>query len=159
VKRRRTVLINYADGCCWRSQRRNCETGLRMGFDECRALNRSSLGADFLRRNAAILHQRRGAGFWSWKPYVILQTLLELAPGDLVFYVDAGAEFALPVEVPARRLLLPAVLRLLTLCGAAFAQSDRATGCCGLRDDASGTEVHEAGHLHPSGLRLVVLHI
>jgi hypothetical protein len=32
----------------------------------------------------------RGAGYWSWKPFVILQALEQAAEGDLVFYSDVG---------------------------------------------------------------------
>ena len=34
------------------------------------------LNSDFYLQNKRILDQPRGAGFWSWKPYIILQTLL-----------------------------------------------------------------------------------
>jgi len=32
----------------------------------------------------------RGYGFWSWKPYLILERLKELKEGDILIYADAG---------------------------------------------------------------------
>lgn len=40
--------------------------------------------ADFVARN------RRGYGYWIWKPLVILETMRRAAPGDIVVYADAG---------------------------------------------------------------------
>lgn len=37
--------------------------------------------------------QERGAGYWLWKPYIILKTLLyEMEEGDLLLYSDSGSE-------------------------------------------------------------------
>lgn len=35
----------------------------------------------------------RGSGFWSWKPFVIQQTLRSVPTGDWVFYCDVGRRF------------------------------------------------------------------
>jgi len=41
----------------------------------------------------AIHVQERGAGYWLWKPYIILKTLLyEMEEGDLLLYADSGSE-------------------------------------------------------------------
>ena len=37
-----------------------------------------------------ILNQPRGAGYWAWKPYVILEAFDALEEGDIVLYSDAG---------------------------------------------------------------------
>lgn len=47
----------------------------------------------FYRVNKYILDQPRGAGYWLWKPYFLLQTLKSSQPGDIVIYSDAGIEF------------------------------------------------------------------
>jgi hypothetical protein len=38
------------------------------------------------------LHER-GSGFWSWKPYIIHQALMNVPDGDVVFYCDVGRRF------------------------------------------------------------------
>lgn len=44
----------------------------------------------FWNKNAYILGQKRGAGYWIWKPYIILKTFESLENGDVVLYSDAG---------------------------------------------------------------------
>jgi hypothetical protein len=40
-----------------------------------------------------ILNNKRGAGYWIWKPYVIKQILNISNPGDIVIYVDSSTYF------------------------------------------------------------------
>lgn len=42
--------------------------------------------SDFLLRN------RRGMGYWIWKPYLIQKVLNELNDGDILVYIDSGSE-------------------------------------------------------------------
>lgn len=44
----------------------------------------------FHARFESILSQPRGGGYWAWKPYIILLTLLYARDGDMVFYHDSG---------------------------------------------------------------------
>jgi hypothetical protein len=39
------------------------------------------------------LEQKRGAGYWLWKPYFILKTLNLMAENDILVYVDASGVF------------------------------------------------------------------
>ena len=65
----------------------------RFGFDEIRAYHPRDLQRTaFFRQHREILKLSRGAGYWLWKPYYILQTLRETAPGDIVAYIDSGIE-------------------------------------------------------------------
>ncbi len=45
---------------------------------------------DFYERNRSILDHPRGAGYWLWKPYIILRELERLDPGDYLVYYDCG---------------------------------------------------------------------
>ncbi len=48
--------------------------------------------AEFLQKYSKFIeNNKRGYGYWIWKPYVILKTLQETAEGDLIFYVDSGS--------------------------------------------------------------------
>lgn len=44
----------------------------------------------FWEKNAYILGQKRGAGFWLYKSYLLLQTLNDLSENDIVMWSDAG---------------------------------------------------------------------
>ena len=46
----------------------------------------------FFDENKEILTQTRGAGYWLWKPYLILEALKNVEYDDIVFYMDCGDE-------------------------------------------------------------------
>lgn len=56
------------------------------------------LGGDFLAKNKNILAQARGAGYWLWKPYVILETLKQAPENELIIYVDSGLTIKKPLD-------------------------------------------------------------
>ena len=76
------VAISYAHGCCRKSLQRNREHALKAGVDAARSYGKQHLGPDWLAANDAVLSQKRGAGWWLWKPYVILKTLKD----DMFFW-------------------------------------------------------------------------
>jgi hypothetical protein len=39
-----------------------------------------------------IMGQRRGAGYWLWKPYILLDTLNAVAEGTVIVYSDAYSD-------------------------------------------------------------------
>ena len=39
-----------------------------------------------------IVKNRRGYGYWLWKPFLLLQLMRQIDYGDLVFYADSGTE-------------------------------------------------------------------
>ena len=47
---------------------------------------------DFINKN------KKGYGYWLWKPYLIKKRLNELKDGELLFYTDAGSGFNLKVS-------------------------------------------------------------
>ena len=66
-------------------------SALAAGFDHSTVLGPEDLsGSDFAKRNKFILEQKRGGGFWLWKPYVIRRALESLQPDDALLYSDAG---------------------------------------------------------------------
>jgi hypothetical protein len=77
----------YAQELCYRSARRTA------GFATAHKYRFDDLPAEFRREHASILAQPRGAGYWLWKPQVILQTLEQRQDGDVVMYTDAGTYF------------------------------------------------------------------
>lgn len=68
-----------------------CASALKVGFDSATHVTEEMLRqTEFWDRNRTILDQPRGAGYWLWKPWVILQKLRECGPHDIVVYNDAG---------------------------------------------------------------------
>jgi hypothetical protein len=57
----------------------------------------------FYSENRALLSQSRGLGYWSWKPFIILERLRQLERGVLV-YADAGIEFVGDVNEIIKRM-------------------------------------------------------
>jgi hypothetical protein len=99
------IHICYADGKYKESQQICSQSALSVaGFTRSYCLNRSFLPQDFTTRHAHILNQPRGAGYWLWKPYIILETLLQ-NPGDLICYTDSGMYFVKPFVSFAEKCL------------------------------------------------------
>jgi hypothetical protein len=89
------ILINYADQGYVKAQAKNTRTGSRFGgFTKVINFQKKHLGQHFLNRNKELFSKRRGAGYWVWKPYIMLYTLQNLSkPGDWIFYSDSGSHF------------------------------------------------------------------
>ncbi len=75
-EQRRIVLVNYADRGFFKSQQRNTDSALHVGqVDTAMTMGLSNLSKDFRARNAHFLKASRGAGWWIWKPEIILWEL------------------------------------------------------------------------------------
>lgn len=51
------------------------------------------ISSDFYKKNKHVFNYNRGFGLWLWKPYFILNSLLKINDGDILFYVDSGSKF------------------------------------------------------------------
>lgn len=88
----KTVFITYANHEYVRRQRRCAYTALRKGsVDYCIQYRPADISQDFYTKNKFILDQPIGAGYWIWKPYIILKTMSELDDGDAIIYCDSGS--------------------------------------------------------------------
>ncbi|CAF1097901.1 unnamed protein product [Adineta ricciae] len=89
------LLVNFADRCCQKAQKKNCLTGMQYGIQQCALYNKNSLdnNPNFVYRNRNLLNRKRGAGYWLWKPYIILQELYYAREGDIIVYSDALVNF------------------------------------------------------------------
>eukprot|EP00927_Polykrikos_kofoidii_P065349 TRINITY_DN61108_c0_g1_i1.p1 TRINITY_DN61108_c0_g1~~TRINITY_DN61108_c0_g1_i1.p1 ORF type:complete len:878 (-),score=164.19 TRINITY_DN61108_c0_g1_i1:544-3177(-) len=111
--------VNFADGCCEREQAKSSATAIEFGANASRALDGSALSNEFRSRNARLLSWVRAAeltsgktpsgkvGYYVWKPYIVLQTLLDPAvpEGAVVLWTDAGVHFISPLRPLVRRYL------------------------------------------------------
>ncbi|MBT8411913.1 MAG: hypothetical protein KJP02_08970, partial [Octadecabacter sp.] len=67
------------------------DSALACGFTSARFYREADLQrTPFWAQNQAILSLPRGAGYWLWKPYIILEQLRSLPEGDVLLYSDAG---------------------------------------------------------------------
>lgn len=63
-------------------------------FNVVRSYDREWLiTTDFYNDNKKILDEKRGAGYWLWKPYIILDVLNKIEFNDIIFYLDCGDTF------------------------------------------------------------------
>lgn len=84
-------LITYSNDVFARSKARLCKEAKETGwFDTVTAYGPEDLDADFKQALQSVLSQRRGAGYWVWKPYIIKKKLAEICDGDVLVYLDAG---------------------------------------------------------------------
>jgi GR25 family glycosyltransferase involved in LPS biosynthesis len=58
--------------------------------------NKSDIDAEFVNANKNILDEKRGGGYWLWKPYIINNMLNKIAHKDMLFYLDAKYYFTEP---------------------------------------------------------------
>ncbi|MEL1252663.1 hypothetical protein AAEO57_02645 [Flavobacterium sp. DGU38] len=93
------VLINYANDLFKKSQKINSRTGKKTGsFTKIISYNPNNIDAEFRNINKKILEQKRGDGYWLWKPYFIKKTLEDLKFNDFLFYCDSGSYFVNSIE-------------------------------------------------------------
>lgn len=87
------VSITYGNEKFEKAKVFNCKMAKKYGADVAIAYGPEVLDEEFRRKNQALLMQKRGGGYWIWKPYIILKTLERLNEGDILIYTDAGAIF------------------------------------------------------------------
>lgn len=68
-------------------------SALRFGVTDLRPWNEQMLReTSFYSQQQNILNKRRGAGYWLWKPFIIVQALAEMREGDCLIYSDSGIQ-------------------------------------------------------------------
>lgn len=87
------ILLNYADGRFLQSQFKNSQTGLAAGFNVVYQMSKADIDPVFAKENESILSQKRGAGYWLWKPYFINRIISGMTESDVLFYADSGSFF------------------------------------------------------------------
>ena len=90
--KQRIYVVSFAHNCCEKAQKNLKETALKHGASKVFSLNLDTLEApadvkEYIKNN------KRGAGYWIWKPYAIKQVLSGIRPNDIVIYVDASTYF------------------------------------------------------------------
>jgi hypothetical protein len=63
---------------------------VRQNFQGILSYGPQDLDVDFVKKNAHILSEPVGGGYWLWKPYVIQKALRLIPEGDILFYCDTS---------------------------------------------------------------------
>ncbi len=90
-------FINYAYNRYVESQNIASKSAEKFGFEVIK-YEFKDLDEQFLDKNKKIINQKRGVGYWIWKPYLILKTLNQINMGDYLVYMDSGANLVKPVD-------------------------------------------------------------
>lgn len=85
--------ITYCSDNMTISAKKCSESALKYGCDTSTVYTYDDLPEWFKEDAAEILACERGAGYWAWKPQIILQEYDQSEYGDFVIYTDAGVEF------------------------------------------------------------------
>lgn len=85
-------FINYSSNGFKNSQIQAIEIAKSYGFST-QPFSDKDLEEEFKIKNKNILEQKRGAGYWLWKPYIINKKLKEIPKDDYLIYMDSGACF------------------------------------------------------------------
>lgn len=89
----KTHLVSFASWGFYKNQKRLEDSARQFGIDEIHTYTYKDLQkSGFVEEHQELFKYARGKGYWIWKPYVILDTLKKLNEGDLLLYVDSGAE-------------------------------------------------------------------
>lgn len=86
------VLTTFASRGFFGKQRLLCRSAVALGV-VTRAIpvrHADLLASEFGKSHAALLKQPRGAGYWAWKPRVILDAMEECRDAEWVLYMDVG---------------------------------------------------------------------
>jgi hypothetical protein len=99
-------LLTFATGEFLRIRSRFEECALKNGIDRVlSATPQNYIGTRFHYKNESVLQEHRGAGYWMWKPWLILENLKKLDEGDVLIYSDVGRyDYFLP-RLPPRFLV------------------------------------------------------
>jgi len=90
--KQKTYIVSFAHNCCVEAQKNLEKTAKEFGVDYVFSLNLESLEAPEEVKKY-ISDNKRGAGYWIWKPYAMKQILKISNPGDIIIYVDSSTYF------------------------------------------------------------------
>jgi hypothetical protein len=95
IKRPPVYLVSYAAGSetFFKNQHALALSALNKGIDFILNYRPSLLSPEFVKRNTHILSHRNGAGYWLWKPHIILEAMRNTPENAIIVYADASNTF------------------------------------------------------------------
>jgi len=92
-------LVNFANKEFYKKQKILNKSALKFGIDKTFSYTDKMIKqTEFYEKNKETLDNPKGAGFWLWKPYIINKVMQKINDGDILFYVDSGAEIVSDVQ-------------------------------------------------------------
>jgi hypothetical protein len=82
-------ILTFATGKYLNSQTKLSKHLLSIGLDNQINLNENYLTFDFLKEYEIHLENKRGFGYWIWKPFIILNELTKLNKDEILIYIDS----------------------------------------------------------------------
>lgn len=96
----KSTIVNFATPNFYFSQKLLNQSAIQNGINCIKSFSKMDIiKTAFYKRNKKILDQKRGAGYWLWKPYIILETLNHVNQGDYVLYSDSGIQIIKDVQI------------------------------------------------------------
>lgn len=92
-------LITYTDDRMTISAHKLGISAAKMGADVVKIYRPEDLPETFIRRMAAVLAHERGAGFYCWKPWCVLDAIKDMTSSDVLVWSDAGSEWINPIKI------------------------------------------------------------
>lgn len=88
-------LISYANEGVYLQNQNNliASASIYQAFDVIIPYQPHNIEPNYFETHKDILLQKRGAGYWLWKPYFILKTLNMMPEDDILLYVDSSGVF------------------------------------------------------------------
>ncbi|MEI8321475.1 MAG: hypothetical protein WCG05_05715 [Alphaproteobacteria bacterium] len=88
-------MVSYADGpaAFRQNQKFLVYSALNKGVSHFFNYNRKLLDPAFAEKHKDVLALKKGAGYWLWKPRIILDTLNQIPENSYMIYVDSGFVF------------------------------------------------------------------
>lgn len=84
--------VNYGNNKWKRAQKMNTKHAIKYGkVDKVISFSDKDIDSDFREKNKKILTQKRGNGYWLWKPYFVKKALDLIKVGDYLLYTDSGS--------------------------------------------------------------------
>ncbi len=95
----KTVFVTFATPNFFPARASLLTSAKKHGLTDIRAFkSKHFVKTDFYREHIAITQQKRGAGYWLWKPYYIYEVLKTLNEGDILVYCDSGVDIVAPLD-------------------------------------------------------------
>ena len=95
-------LVNYATESFYGSREMLHISAKKYDVDNIFSYRPNNLSKRFKEKNKEILENKKGAGYWIWKPYIILDALNKIKDGDVLIYSDADQGFVKSAQIMAK---------------------------------------------------------
>lgn len=87
-------VVNYATDDFLDIQAINAKTAMIFGkATAVFSYSFNDINSIFINNNISVFSEKRGAGLWLWKPYILNDALAKIDYGDYLFYSDSGVVF------------------------------------------------------------------